>query len=186
LAYSDAGLTLAGAVAESVTGTPYERLLQHRLLEPLGMSDTSFWPNVSRLTSPYRQDGMRLVPAPIEELTYPLDDRATRYPAPGGGLFSTAADVGKFCRMLLRAGEVDGRRYLSHSAIEAMSTPHIDPMSNETSPLAYGLGWSAGENGSFGHGGMYGSSMRIFPVEGVATAWLQQALTTADECVSEF
>jgi CubicO group peptidase (beta-lactamase class C family) len=185
-AYSDAGLLLAGAVAEVATATPYETLLQERLLDPLGMADTTFWPDTARLVTPYRSDASGVVSAPIEELSAPLDDRVSRYPVPGGGLFSTAADIGALCRMLLRGGEADGRRYLSETAMSEMTTAHLDPMSQAPSG-PYGLGWFIGEKGSFGHGGMYGSAMRMSPADGVATVWLQQCLSTVSgESVAEF
>ena len=41
------------------------------------------------------------------------------------GLFSTARDIARFCRMILNGGELDGKRILSRHAIELISTPHV-------------------------------------------------------------
>ena len=42
LNYSNWGYVVAGAMLETVTGTPYETLLEQQVLGPLGMNDTSF------------------------------------------------------------------------------------------------------------------------------------------------
>ena len=60
------------------------------------------------------------------------------YAMPAGGLYSTAADLGKFCQMLLNGGTWDGKRYLSANAIKQMTsvqTGNITPNPN------YGQGW---------------------------------------------
>jgi CubicO group peptidase (beta-lactamase class C family) len=49
---------------------------------------------------------------------------------PVGGLFSTAGDTAKFCLMLLRGGEFNGKRYLSEAAFkETLNKEAIRPRS---------------------------------------------------------
>ncbi len=48
--YSNAGINTAGRIIEVVSGMPYERFLDERLFEPLGMKDTTFWPSDEQLT----------------------------------------------------------------------------------------------------------------------------------------
>ncbi len=96
--YSNEGINTAARIIEVVTGMPYERFMQERLFDPLGMKDTTFWPNaeqIGRLAQTYKLDPQtkNLVEVPIDQLTYPLNDRLHRYPMPAGGLFSTAEDV---------------------------------------------------------------------------------------------
>lgn len=43
--YSNAGINTAARVIEVVAGMPFERFLQERLFQPLGMTDTTFWPS---------------------------------------------------------------------------------------------------------------------------------------------
>ena len=43
--YCNADINTAGRIIEVVSGMPYEQFLAKRLLEPLGMKDTTFWPN---------------------------------------------------------------------------------------------------------------------------------------------
>jgi len=144
-----------------VTGIPYERFMQERPFFPLGMKDTTFWPDssqIARIATTYKLDEQagKLVPVQIEQLTYPLDDRQHRFPMPAGGLFSTAADVAKFCQMILNGGTFNGRRYVSEKAIHEMTTRQ----NGTTNEDGYGLGWSV-RDGSAGHGGAYKNAMNI-------------------------
>jgi CubicO group peptidase (beta-lactamase class C family) len=43
--YSNTGYLILGRVVEKVSGEPFGRFLQKRVLEPLGMKDTAFEPN---------------------------------------------------------------------------------------------------------------------------------------------
>ncbi len=119
--YSNWGIDVAVAVIEAVTGRPWEERLKKRLLEPLGMNDTTFWPNeeqMSRLAKGYafKADGGR-----FESTSYPLRDlrgAEPRYAEAGGGLFSTANDLYRFFRMIANFGcGENGRRVLSEKAM---------------------------------------------------------------------
>lgn len=159
--YSNEGLDTAARIIEVVSGMPYERFMQQRLFDPLGMKDTTFWPDkeqIARLAKSYKYEpkAKQLVAIQIDQLTYPLDDRRRRYPVPAGGLFSTAMDVAKFCRMILSGGEADGRRYISAAALAEMTKRQNGKLSDS----GYGLGW--GVNGSvIEHGGAYKNDMEI-------------------------
>jgi CubicO group peptidase (beta-lactamase class C family) len=84
------------------------------------------------------------------------------------GLFSTADDLARFCRMLVRGGELNGRRYLQESSIKAMLVPH------QIGETTRGLGWDMSSAysralgsffpmGSVGHTGFTGTSIWIDP-----------------------
>lgn len=171
--YSNEGLNVAGRIIEVVSRMPYETFLQKRLFDPLGMKDTTFWPNeeqVRRLAKSYKPtaDKTNLEELKISQLLYPLSDRR-RQPIPAGGLFSTAADVGRFCQMLLRGGEQSGRRYLSEKALAQMT-------SRQTAPelkTSYGFGWTVSGT-SFGHGGAYSTNMNVDPERGLVTIFMVQ------------
>src|ERR1700730_12075761 len=110
--YSNAGINTAGRIIEIVSGMPYEEFLDKRLFEPLGMKDTTFWPDeeqLTRLAKSYKpnSDKSGLEETTVAQLKYPLNDRK-RQPMPAGGLFSTAADVGRFCQMILNGGTYKG------------------------------------------------------------------------------
>jgi len=58
---------------------------------------------------------------PIDFFTAPFSNR-NRAPFPGGGYFSTAADLAVFAQMILKGGVHDGRRYLSTKAVQQMTS----------------------------------------------------------------
>lgn len=159
--YSNEGLNTAARIIEVVTGIPYEQFMQQRLFDPLGMKDTTFWPDseqISRLAQSYKLDeqSKALVHIPIDQLTYPLNDRQRRFPMPAGGLFSTATDLSKFCQMILNEGAVNGRRFVSAEAIHEMTSRQNGSLSTK----GYGLGWGV-STGAAGHGGAYNNDMEV-------------------------
>jgi CubicO group peptidase (beta-lactamase class C family) len=159
--YSNEGINTAARIIEVVSGIPYERFMQERLFDPLGMKDTTFWPNaeqIGRLAQTYKLDSQTkdLVEVPINQLTYPLNDRQHRYPMPAGGLFSTAEDVSKFCRMILNGGALDGKRYISPQSLNEMTSTQNKGLGGTN----YGFGWNISKSG-FGHGGAYKNAMDI-------------------------
>ncbi|HEX2948303.1 MAG TPA: serine hydrolase domain-containing protein [Armatimonadota bacterium] len=171
--YSNAGINTAGRIIEVVSGMAYEDFLSTRLLQPLGMTDTTFWPNaaqVTRLATSYtpNADKTTLEETPISQLHYPLDD-PHRYPMPAGGLFSTAGDVVRFCQMILQGGVYGGRRYLSETSVRQMTSKQTG------SDIAdgYGYGWGTG-NGTCEHGGAHATNMAIDMTHGLITIFLVQ------------
>jgi CubicO group peptidase (beta-lactamase class C family) len=172
--YSNAGINTAGRIIEVVTGQRYEQFLQQRLFTPLGMKDTTFWPTPEqekRLATSYRPNSAKndLEALPIPPLSRPFSDHDHRFPMPGGGLFSTAADVARFCQMLLNGGLLEGKRYLSESSLREMSTRQTPASVTEN----YGLGFRLNTNG-FGHDGAHGTSFEIRPRQGIALVWMVQ------------
>ena len=172
--YSNAGINTAGRIIEVVSGKPYETFLDERLFAPLGMKDTTFWPSeeqVARLAKSYRPDASKtnLDEFPISQLLYPLSDRAHRFPMPGGGLFGTAEDMARFCRMILGDGTFEGKKILSAESVGEL-TKRQTPESVKES---YGLGFSTG-GGSFGHGGAHATNMSIDKKAGLIFVYMVQ------------
>jgi CubicO group peptidase (beta-lactamase class C family) len=172
--YSNAGINTAARILEVVTGQTYEAFLQARLLDPLGMNDTTFWPTESqaaRLATSYRatKDKSGLEATPVTQLSYPLTDRVRRHPMPAGGLFSTAADCAKFGQLLLNGGSVRGRRLLSVEAVRQMTTRQTPADVKES----YGFGLQLDATGH-GHGGAYSTNLHIDPARGLVTVFMVQ------------
>jgi CubicO group peptidase (beta-lactamase class C family) len=171
--YSNAGINTAGRIIEVVSGMSYEDFMQKRLFDPLGMKDTTFWPNaeqLKRLAKSYKpnakKDGLEVTT--IGQLKYPLDDHK-RQPMPAGGLFSTAHDVGLFCQMVLNGGTFKGKNILSAQAVTDMTSRQT----GKDIPTSYGLGWATG-GGSFGHGGAFATNMTIDSKRGLIYVWMVQ------------
>lgn len=172
--YSNAGINTAGRIIEVVSGMSYEQFLEERLFKPLGMKDTTFWPNeeqVARLAKSYRPNAAKdnLEEFPIGQLRYPLTDRSRRYPMPAGGYFSTASDMGRFCQMLLNGGVFEGKRYLSETAVKQMTSKQTGDSLKD----GYGLGWSVSPT-TFGHGGAHATNMTVDTQKGLVTVWMIQ------------
>lgn len=176
-AYNNPAINMAGRVIEVVSGMKYEDFVQARLFDSLGMKDTTFWPSeaqLKRLAKSYKSNtaGDALEVTAVRYLTAPYSDRK-RHAFPGGGLFSTAQDMATFCRMILRGGELNGKRFLSAEAVKEMGSMQTESFTfpNANDGGAYGLGWFVLKKqndllepltvGSFGHSGAYNTVMWI-------------------------
>jgi CubicO group peptidase (beta-lactamase class C family) len=172
--YSNEGINTAGRIIEVVSGKKYEDFLNERFFKPLGMKDTTFWPDAAqtqRIAKSYRanKDKSDIEETPVGQLRYPLDDHQNRFPMPAGGLFSTAADVARFGQMLLNGGELDGKRYLSEAAVKQMTSKQTA----EAIKSNYGFGYAV--NGeTFGHGGAYSTNFSVDPKMGLVLVFMVQ------------
>ena len=172
-AYSNAGINTAARVIEVISGMPYEQYLDEKFLQPLEMTDTTFWPSteqVSRIAKAYKPnaEGTQLEEILIDQLRYPLDGPG-RYPMPAGGLFSTATDMAQFCQMVAGHGMYKGKRILSEESVKQMTSRQTP----DTLDIGYGAGWSLGEN-TVGHGGALATGMNISTKTGRIAVWLVQ------------
>jgi CubicO group peptidase (beta-lactamase class C family) len=170
--YANEGINTAARIIEVVSGMPYEQFLQERIFDPLGMKDTTFWPSpeqISRLAESYKLNPQTkaLEAGPIDQLTYPLNDRQHRFPMPAGGLFSTASDLARFCQMILNGGTLGGKRYISPEALQMMTSKQT-PVKD-----GYGFGWGTSADG-FGHGGAYKNSIDINTTKGRILVFMVQ------------
>jgi CubicO group peptidase (beta-lactamase class C family) len=176
-AYSNAGINTAGRIIEVVSGLAYEKFMEDRLFGPLGMTDTTFRPNldqIARLAVTYKPsaDKTKLERTEIDQLKYPLD-APDREPMPAGGLFSTAGDEVRFCRMLLNNGMAGGVRYLSEGAVRQMTTRQSGPNTG----VAYGFGWKTSD-GAYSHSGADGTNVQVEPGSGVISVYMVQRAGT--------
>ena len=173
--YSNEGIDTVGRVIEIVSGMPYEAFVQKRILDPLGMRDTTFFPTarqVKRLAKPYGADSNKtgLVETKLPFMRLPFE-RPGRHAEPGGGLFSTGEDLAHFCQMLLNRGVYGDRRLLSEKAVEELSKVQTGQPAKK-----YGLAFNVDSDGhgAFGHGGAAATNMTVFPERGLALVWLVQ------------
>lgn len=187
-AYCQTGINTAARVIEVVSGKSFPDFLGENLFGPLGMKDTTFnlsEAQVKRLAVSYAatKEGFR---AESVKIFYGKPMTSTdRFPSGAGGLFSTAADYGKFARMILNGGELDGKRYLKPESIAEMTRSHTGDLAAGFIPGSnYGLGWirvakpigvtAPLSAGSFGHGGAYGTQAWIDPERGRYTIMMIQ------------
>lgn len=187
---------ILGVVIEKVTGQTLAQVLDERLIKPLGMRDTSFYlprDKAARLATVYEADGERLRRAPDTKAGgggqhfgqgHYLDGPRVAFSG-GAGLLSTAADYSRFLEMLRRGGTLGGKRYLSRTSIELMTSDHLRDIDYDAGK-GFGLGFSirqdlgaAGEPGSvgeYGWGGAYHSSYWVDPAERLTVVYLTQLI----------
>ncbi|MEY3911157.1 MAG: hypothetical protein RLY37_625 [Verrucomicrobiota bacterium] len=179
--YNNNGINLLGRIIEVASGKPFADFMEERLFEPLGMDNTTFWPNPDHmdvLAKPYSKskDSGELVEAKNSRFSEPLHDQK-RTAMASGGLYSCAKDLGNLYQMLLNGGELGGKRYLKAATLKQMTSNQLGDMSKVSfAPgMHMGLGFhivhepkEATESlsvGTFGHGGAFGTQAWIDPVK---------------------
>lgn len=127
--YCNLGFSLLGAVIEHLTREPFDRWMQARLLEPMGMVNASF--SVAPPSGPLAATA--------------LDTRGRTAAEPGlrdvpaGGLNSTAVDLLQLARLWFADGRMGDRQILAPSSLAAMGSVSAHPPIGDQASV--GLGW---------------------------------------------
>jgi CubicO group peptidase (beta-lactamase class C family) len=120
-------LDLMGRVIEVVTGQTFDRFLQERFFDPLGMRDTGFQvpaADAERLTTSYFITNGNLLPIDVGATSLYLDKPP--FPFGGAGLASTALDYDRFLQMLVGYGAIEGKRVIGELAVR-VGTSNLMP-----------------------------------------------------------
>ena len=179
---------LLALAMERATGQDLPTILGWTVLDPLGMRDTVFDPRAAGRAHRMAQvnialwEGTRLLGNEDPAVSAALVDRYTALRLAGGGLWSTAGDLLRFGRAMLRGGELDGERVLSPAFVElATREVTVDGLGREADRLEdghYALGWGkAGpahpaSPAAFGHGGQSGTKLWVDPVHDLVVVFL--------------
>jgi CubicO group peptidase (beta-lactamase class C family) len=146
MVYSNVGYTVAGEAAAAAAGVPYEQLLRDFLIKPLGLTSTT-WTYEQAATMPnvaasHATIDKRLQVVPRERQRHAI--------APAAAVQSTANDLARWLRLHLNNGVLDGKRFVSDSAMRHMhsvqsripTTPAMRAarMVQDT-VTGYGMGW---------------------------------------------
>jgi CubicO group peptidase (beta-lactamase class C family) len=118
---------VCGFLVQLLSGLPFERFLQQRIFEPLGMHDTFFTvpaDKLDRLAALYRFDAgkTRLLTESADNSAWA---RSQVLHSGGGGLVSSLSDYHAFCELLRRGGERGGVRLLSPRTLAMMRVNHL-------------------------------------------------------------
>ena len=121
---------IVGRLVEKVSGEKLEDYFLRHILVPLKMSDTSY--NIpegkaARVVASQQRDGERMDGKIV--LQSPQPPLTVAIPIGGGGLTSTADDYGRFVRMLLNGGALDGARVLKSETVALMGQNAIGSVS---------------------------------------------------------
>jgi uncharacterized protein YbbC (DUF1343 family)/CubicO group peptidase (beta-lactamase class C family) len=176
--YSDINFFVLGDIVQRVSGERLDRYVSRHVFAPLGMTDTMFLPPASlraRIAPTERCDPLAWPcsrpDAPfLRGIVHDPTSRRMGGVAGHAGLFSTAADLSRFCRMLLHGGQLGTTRILSAATVARMTSASTPVGMRDVR----GLGWdidsvysaNRGELfpiGSYGHTGFTGTSLWIDP-----------------------
>ncbi len=167
--YSDINFILLGEIVRRVAGEGLDRFCETHIYEPLGMTNTGFLPPATRRAriAPTTEINGRFLRGTVHDPT----SRRMGGIAGHAGLFTTAADVARYARMMLNGGELDGTRIFQSNTVGWMTSVQSPP---SVPDARRGLGWDidspyAGPRGeyfpvgSYGHTGWTGGSLWIDP-----------------------
>jgi uncharacterized protein YbbC (DUF1343 family)/CubicO group peptidase (beta-lactamase class C family) len=166
--YSDINFFLLGEIVQRVSGTALEQFVAREIFFPLKMVDTGYLPGEDKLP--------RIAPTEVvagKAFRGIVHDPTARHMggvAGHAGLFSTAADLARYGRMLLNRGELEGVRIFKPETVELMTSVQTPPGIS----ARRGLGWDIDTGysgprgavfplGSYGHTGWTGTSIWIDP-----------------------
>lgn len=123
VSYNNASLSVAGHIIARIQGTTYEKAIRDLLLDPLGLTQTFFFPNeiMSRrfaVGHKREDDGTITITRPWA---------MPRGNAPAGGMSATARDQIAWAKFHLGDGTApDGTRLLSKELVDLMKQPTAD------------------------------------------------------------
>ena len=158
--YSNVAMTLLGHAVQEVSGQPYDKLIEQKLLMPMGMSDSYIankLRNDPQSSKGYSENG--------EAMAMPLRD------IPAGGLNSTVLDLASFTKMVFAGGRSGGQQIVKTETLtEMMQFQDGDAPFDLGEQM--GLGWflekqdGAGSGLKASHGGdtfLFHSMLTTYP-----------------------
>ena len=181
--YSDINFILAGEIVHRLSGLAENEYLKEILFDPLGMKDTAFLPSPAlkrRIAPTEMQKDGRILRGVVHDPT-------ARYMggvAGHAGVFTTADDLGRFCRMILDGGRgLSGQALFNPATIREFTSSHAPP----NQPILRGLGWDIQSPysgvrgalfpvGSFGHTGFTGTSIWLDPASQTSVVLLTNSV----------
>ena len=170
-----------GLLLERVERRPLDAILRDLLLDPLGMKDTTWWvppEQTARMAETLDTDPLKV--QMLKGYRQHYNPLGKSYFKGGAGLVSTATDYLRFAQMVVNAGELDGKRYLSAKSVAFMLSQHTVGMGGSTIAttgpgygfglgfavrLDDGMGWTQGSTGDAMWAGAWGTSFWIDPKE---------------------
>jgi CubicO group peptidase (beta-lactamase class C family) len=178
-------------------------LMRERLLDPLGMRDTTWYVperEQNRLAELYGAHPATRQAIPLTQMGAAAKQPPKMFGG-GGGLQSTAADYQRFMQMLARGGELDGVRILSPRTVRYMASNHLPdntdlsgfgrPLFSETTfdGVGFGLGVSVtidpvkgrvpGNAGEYAWGGAASTAFWIDPTDDLTVGFYTQLLPSS-------
>ena len=151
-AYTFRGFAAVARCVEVVTGKRFPEILEEKLLKPLGMSNTTFQPNLELLKRHPRY-AKRIANLDDEKISAFLEKKkreSKRFVNAGGGLISTPDDLVKFYRLHSLRGKTGAKQLVP---VEVLAKLY----EKQPGARGYGLGFKLFGNAVVGHGGASGT-----------------------------
>ena len=175
-AYCNPGIDTLGRVVEVAFGQEFADCVVERILKPLGMNDTLFFPSVeARKKAAFLYERKEGKLNPVKSWAEPPP--GALHPMPAGGLWSTALDMAKLCVHMLGLikGSIKDGILAPALAKDMILVKTGDLKSGFTEGMGFGYGWAVVRKnnpmfptlslGTFGHGGAFGTQYWIDPVK---------------------
>lgn len=168
--YTDVGFIVLAELVKRVDGRTIDRFASDEIYQPLEMRETTYAPLqdelLKRCAPTERRSGRPMVGEVHDPRSYALGEIAGH-----AGLFGTAADVSRYCRMLVHGGQLDGKRILREPTVSEMTKMRCLP--DHTGCRGYGFDIDTAfsscrgerfERGTtFGHTGYTGTMFWVDP-----------------------
>ena len=195
--YNNPGIDTLGLIVEVASGMSFEKFLQTRIFDPLGMKDSTFYPTAEqakKVAITYGVKDGKLVAAPNSLLDVMANPK---HPVPAGGLYSTAGDQAKLYRLMLNNGKLGDKQLLSEKSLKQMTTTQSGAIKTGfVDGMSWGFGWQvvaepkgateALSVGSYGHGGAFATQGWIDPKKGAFYILMIQRTGLPNGDASEF
>ena len=171
--YSNAAVATVGYVLERTRGEAFPSYLKHSVLEPLGMTRSSFEPDKEIIDDLARAYMWTWYGSVFDAPTFELGM------APAGSMYSTVIDLSRFMSALFAGGRGSNGRILQGETLEEMWTPQFADSGQRT---GIGIGFNISEldgRRRVSHGGaIYGfaTELSALPDERLGAV----AITTKD------
>jgi CubicO group peptidase (beta-lactamase class C family) len=144
--YSNMAFDTLGDVIAKVSGLSFEDYVEQRILDPLGMVESTFLYPATREALRTRGHVWNLGPTVSEHYPY------NRRHAPSSTLNSSVAEMTRWALANLNRGELDGSRILDETSYDLLWTPSAEVRDG----MAVGLSWFVWERSgvrAISHGG---------------------------------
>lgn len=172
--YSNTAFEILGDLVAKVSGESFEAYVQHHILDPLGMKDSTLLireANPKLLAWGHELDRKK---QPVPSKVYPYN----RMHTPSSDLHSNVADMARWAIANMNGGVLDGARILPASAYGPMWTPAVAAPGRKSAP---GISWFIGEyrgHRRVGHGGGdtgFITQLAMLPEQKIAVIWMTNA-----------
>ncbi|KAG0214376.1 hypothetical protein BGX28_002193 [Mortierella sp. GBA30] len=190
--YNNIMYAVAGEAAANVAGISYEKLVETKILKPLGLTHSGFSAKKMGTQANYAMpyDAASFEDAQMGRFDIGQLDDIYMADAPAGDIYSNVFDLVRWGSVIMHGGKLDGKQILNQQSIQETLSGHTFRVKTKRTPEfapveAYGLGWMLDSYKGqvvYSHSGGnpgYISHLTIFPDADLVIASLTNANMTS-------